>query len=87
MRWKRAARHIAIVVTSSTLIFFVFRISQAGSLTPPAAPASTFNTVGEIFASLASNTFDSSSFAASKSGSLINVSKCIMNRITGGTCP
>jgi len=86
-RWKIAFRHIAIVVTSSSLIFVFFRLSQAGSLTPIAAPASTFNTLKEIYDSLASDSFDSSSITASKSGSVLNVSKCIVSRMTGGTCP
>lgn len=86
-RGGRIVRNVAIVATSASLIFVFFRLSQAGSLTPPAAPASTFNTVGQIYAALASNSFDSAGVTASRSGSALQISKCIATFITGGSCP
>lgn len=82
-------RHFAVIATSSTLIFFAFRLSQAGSLTPPADPSAggTLRTAEEVYDSLASGSFDSSAVTASESGSLIGVSKCIIQQMTGGSCP
>lgn len=88
-RWKGAVRHIAIVLTSSALIFSLFRLSEAGSLTPSSNPSAggTLQTVQDVHSALASDSFDSSGVNAAKNGSAIGIGKCIASRITGGTCP
>ena len=55
-------------------------IAFAGSLTPPAAPASTFHTLEEIYNSIA-GTFDSSSITSSTTGSLIQGIKSINSNL------
>ena len=53
-------------------VLMLATVATAGSLTPTSAPASTFNTLEEVYDAIASDSFDSSGFAASTSGSLIN---------------
>lgn len=86
-RW-RAIRAMLVVVASMAVVGLVFRLSEAGSLTPTAAPAGTMHSVESIFASLASAAYDSSAVVASKTGSAFQVTKCIIAKMTGGTpCP
>src|SRR3989344_5010471 len=54
---------------------------KAGSLTPSASPAATMRTLQEIYDSIASTTFDSSSISASSTGSLIQHLKYITNNL------
>jgi len=84
----RKLRATLVVVVSVAVVAFVFRLSEAGSLTPTAVPAGTMHTVESIYASLASSGYDSSAVVASKTGNVFEVTKCIINKITGGTpCP
>lgn len=65
---------VLLSVVSLTAIAF------AGSLTPPASPASTFYTLEEIYNSIA-GTFDSSSISSSTTGSLIQGIKYINSNL------
>jgi hypothetical protein len=81
-------RNVFIVLVSVAVVMALFQLTSAGSLTPSFAPASTFHTLEDIYASLASTSYDASSITASKTGSALQISKCIILKLTGGTpCP
>ncbi len=86
MPLKSFARSAAIVAVSVAVIFGVFRLTIAGSLTPPSAPAGTLDSVASLSNALF-GTFDSTGVTASANGDLLQVTKCIINRIHGSTCP
>lgn len=87
MRVRKILRQSGVIGVSIFVIVSVFRLSRAGLLTPSSAPAGTFNAANEIFDALASAGFDSGSVTAVKHGNALQISRCIINRITGGTCP
>ncbi len=80
-------RGVAVVVASVGVLIAAFRLTEAGSLTPTAAPAGTMTSLNTLYASLASVSFDSSAIVASRSGGALQISKCIITRMTGGSCP
>ena len=73
-RFLKPGFTVLLSVVSLTAIAF------AGSLTPPAAPASTFHTLEEIYNAVA-GTFDSSSITSSTTGSLIQGIKSINSNL------
>lgn len=81
----RVVRGVLVVVLSVVIVTMLFRLTEAGSLTPSAPPASTSVSVEDIYDVLASTGFDSSSITASKNGSALQISKCIILKVTGGT--
>jgi hypothetical protein len=84
---RRFARSALMIAISVGIIIGVFRLATAGSLNPP-----TDTTTGTL-SSLASisdalfGTFDSSGITADPDGSALQVAKCIITRMNGGTCP
>ncbi len=62
-------------------VLIISTIVYAGSLTPPAAPASTMKTLQEIYDSVAGVSFDSSSITADADGSLIENLKYIADNL------
>lgn len=85
-KW-RLARGVLVVAFSIVIVTMLFRLTEAGPLDPSAPPASTSQSIEDIYQSLV-GTFDSSGVVASKSGSALQISKCIILKITGGTpCP
>ncbi|MCC6934375.1 MAG: hypothetical protein IT406_01615 [Candidatus Yanofskybacteria bacterium] len=80
-------RSVAIVGASIAILVAAFRLTEAGSLTPTAAPAGTMTSLNALYASLASDSFDASAIVASRSGGALQISKCIIARATGGSCP
>lgn len=80
-------RTIAIVVFAALAIFGAFRLTGAGSLTPSFVPAPTMHDLQELYSVLV-GTFDSSAVVASKQGDVMQVTKCIIQKVNGGTpCP
>jgi len=79
-------RNIAVIVVSVTTIAFVFQLAIAGDLFPSSGPAATMHTIEEVSDALVGS-YDSSTVAASKSGSVLNISKCIIEQLQGNTCP
>lgn len=81
-------RNVLIVAVSVAVVTMIFRLTEAGSLTPSAPPAGTMNSLGEIYAPLASSGYDSLGVVGSKNGNALQIAKCIISKITGGTpCP
>ncbi|HTP57031.1 MAG TPA: FG-GAP-like repeat-containing protein [Candidatus Paceibacterota bacterium] len=58
-------------------------LAVAGSLTPTTAPGSTMHSLAEVYASIASNSFDSSGITADANGSLMQNLKYIEANIGG----
>jgi len=74
------------------LIAFVWyvqqnRAVQAGSITPPASVTTTMNTAQDIYDAIASSTYDSSSITSTLSGSVLQVTKCLIDKVNGAPCP
>ena len=80
-------RNLAVVVVIVLVIATGFRVVAAGLLDPSAAPASTMNTLASIFGALASPSYDASAISASTQGSALQISRCIILRMTGSSCP
>jgi len=86
-RPKRILRDAMVIGLSLAVIFMIFRLTSAGSLTPSASPAGTMHSLQESYDALV-GTFDSSSVVASGTGDAFQVTKCIINKLTGGPiCP
>ena len=80
-------KNVSIIVFAFAIIFGLFRLTNAGSLTPFASPASTMHSLQEVYDVLV-GTFDSSAVVASKQGDVFQVTRCITQKITGGAiCP
>ncbi|MEK7616123.1 MAG: hypothetical protein AAB420_02875 [Patescibacteria group bacterium] len=79
-------KRVAIVIFSVISVVGILRLANAGSLTPSSSPAGTMYTQGNIFNPLASTSYDSSAIASSSTGSVIQISKCIVEKLHGGTC-
>lgn len=86
-RIKRTTRTLMVIVLSIIIVTALFRLTEAGSLTPSAAPASSMQSLDDLYQALV-GTYDSSAVVASNNGSALQISKCIILKITGGTpCP
>jgi hypothetical protein len=80
-------RNVLVVTFAFLIVFTFFRLTDAGSLTPDAAPAGTMHDLQEMYDVLV-GTFDSSGVVASKQGDVMQVTKCITQKISGGAiCP
>lgn len=73
--------------TAIGVIIGIFAFTDAGTLAPDASPAGTFHDNSNIYDAIASAGYDSSSITADANGSAFQVAKCIIGRITGGSCP
>jgi hypothetical protein len=86
-RIQQFLRSVVIVGVSVFLVMTLFRLADAGSLTPSTAPAATMNSIEEIYESLV-GTYDSSAVVADDDGSALEISKCIIDVVNGGAgCP
>lgn len=84
---RRVARSLLMIGVSVFAIAFLFNLVGAGSLTPLAAPASTMNTLEEIYDALV-GAYDSSLVVADDDGNALEISKCIIDVVNGGAgCP
>jgi hypothetical protein len=80
-------RPFFIIASSVFIIVVIFQLAAAGLLTPSAAPAPTMNTLEETYDVLIGG-FNSAAITASRSGGAIEVSKCLVQKITGQSpCP
>lgn len=85
---KRYLPTAAAVLVCMLIIVFAFRLSEAGTLAPTSPPAGSMRSLNEIYDALVGTTYDSSAVVASRSGNALEISKCIIQKITGGTpCP
>lgn len=90
IRVRRLVRASLMIGISVFAIVFLFRMTDAGSLTPPGvAVVPTMNTTSESYNALVgSGSFDSSAVAASANGNALEISKCIIDIVNGGPgCP
>lgn len=82
---SRYFRDIFIVAISVVALSFIVRFAFAGSLNPTSTPASTMKTANEVYDTVAGD-YDSSGISASKHGNLIQIGRCIIERINGNDC-
>ena len=64
----------------------ILEVVNAGSLTPSTSPAGTLYTLGDIFNPLASTSYDSSGISGDSDGSVLEITKCIIEKLHGGSC-
>lgn len=84
----RLIRSAAIVSGSVVVIVGVYAMTGAGSTQPPDVPTvGTYRDQSSIFDAIASETYDSSLITADPNGSAFEIAKCIIGKITGGSCP
>ena len=85
---KKIFRDTVIITLSTALIVWLFGIARAGSLNPGSAPsAGTLKTLTNVYDPLASGSYDNSAFSASSTGSALQITKCIIAKMRGGSCP
>lgn len=76
---------IELVVVVVMLLIYG-KVLLAGNLTPPAIVTSTMRTSEEVYNALVGN-FDSSGISASSTGNALQIAKCAIEKISGGSCP
>ena len=79
-------KRVFIVALSTLAVIGILGVVQAGSLTPSTSPAGTFYTLGDIFNPLASTGYDSSGISGDSNGSILEIAKCIKEKMHGGSC-
>ena len=84
---RKFVRSALMIAMSVAIVVGVFRFATAGTLNPPAAPTTgTLTSLASISDALFGS-FDSSAITADPNGSAIQIAKCIIVRVNGGTCP
>src|SRR3989344_9435411 len=75
----RKHRRNIIQITGIVIVVFALLAlgTYAGSLSPSASPGGTMKTLSDIWNTIASSSYDSSSLSASSNGSLIQILKQI----------
>ena len=68
---------LAVLITSLVV--------KAGDLIPSSSPSSSMKSLEEIYNPLVA-TFDSSGVSASSTGSALQIAKCAITKIQGGSC-
>ena len=76
-----------LIVVSALVAIAAVRIvtAYAGSLTPSVAPAATMKTHDEIYDPIAGTSY-TSTVTASSSGDILQLTKCAVTKLQGGTC-
>jgi len=86
-KFKSIGKEIALISLIVAIVAFVFQmVTRAGDLNPSTAPASTMQSVEDIYNSLAGTTF-SATTTANISGSALQITRCMITRIEGSNCP
>ena len=88
-RIRIAFRTAGILLASVVVIGVLFRLTEAGSLAPAAAPsADSMPSLASISDALVGSSFDSSGIASDSNGSALEIAKCIIGRLAGKPpCP
>lgn len=82
---KRGPLRTVLVVALSVLVVgFIFRLTEAGSLTPSSAPATdSMPSLASISDPIFGSDYDSSDVTAKKDHSILNWTKCIIGQLKG----
>ena len=62
------------------------RITEAGTITPPASVGVTMDTAQEVYDAIASSTYNSSGVTSTLNGNILQVSKCLIDKVNGSPC-
>ncbi|MEK7194682.1 MAG: hypothetical protein AAB667_00255 [Patescibacteria group bacterium] len=85
---KTIFRDAAVIILSVGIIIWLYSIARAGSLNPGSSPTTgTLKTITNVYDPLASVSYDSSGVSASSTGNALQITKCILNKMRGGSCP
>lgn len=85
---KRAIYDLTIIVISVSVIYFAM-VAYAGNLNPPVTgtPAATMNSTEDVYKALADPAYvPSAPVAPAEDGNILEILKCITNKIDHGTC-
>lgn len=77
--------NVLLLVFATAVLVLIIKFTEAGVLTPSASPASTMQTTGDIYNVLA-GTYNSSGISANQNGSAVQILKCIITNLDGGSC-
>lgn len=77
---------VAVIVLAVFGVATILTVAQAGSLFPVASPASSLRTIGEVHDAISSSSFNSSGYTAKSNGSAIEIAKCVITKMQGGSC-
>ncbi|MFH1099195.1 MAG: hypothetical protein V1723_04760 [Candidatus Uhrbacteria bacterium] len=85
-RLKRLIIEFTVIAAAVFVAAALVRaFAYAGSLTPSAAPAATMKTIQEVYDPLV-GTFDASGVTGSSAGDAIQLARCAITKIQGGSC-
>lgn len=83
---KRILYDLSIIIVSVGAVYFVAAV-YAGNLTPPGLVAPTMNTLENIYHILADPSYvPSAPVTAKENGNVMEILKCITNKMNGGVC-
>lgn len=80
-------RNIGVILFAVLIIGGVYAWSGAGQIDPSTAPAPTYADMSAVYDAIASAGYDSSAIASDSAGSAFGIAKCIIEKISGGSCP
>ncbi len=81
---KKILYDLFIIVISVSVLYFALAV-YAGSLVPPGPAGSTMMSLEDIYNALA-GTYNSSAAEAKEDGNVMEILKCITNKINGDVC-
>lgn len=81
---KKILYDLFIIVISVSALYFAL-VVYAGILAPPGPAGSTMMPLEDIYNALA-GTYNSSAAEAKEDGNVMEILKCITNKINGGSC-
>ena len=79
-------RRFFVAVIALFAVLGILEVVQAGSLTPTTSPAETMFSFGRVFNPIASTSYDSSSITANSDGSVLQIAKCLVEKLHGNNC-
>ncbi len=86
-RFIQRVRSAFVLVVSIVFAVGILRITSAGDIDSTASPAGTLKTLEELYDPLVGSSYNSSAVTASSSGDTLELAKCIITKIGGGSCP
>ena len=79
-------RKLCVFVLALVLVLVILQTVNAGSLTPSTSPAGTMYTTEQVYNPLVLTSYDSSAIASSSTGSAIQIARCVIEKMHGGSC-
>lgn len=77
-------RSLVIIAVSVSIVYFAFTV-LAGTLAPGAPPTQTMRSLNDIYTVMGGN-YNSSAVSGSANGNILEILKCITNKMNGIEC-